>query len=192
MFGKTSKYQQVLEWKIEGPKKKVGHSESTQIWVDTKCPISWKRWYFHVQKNIKILTNVGMKTCLRTGWKMSQKYRYSWKKLKLKLNLLTAGRGKSFISSRCMSCILIMLIFSSFDTIFPLGLEIFSNSFVGGPKSFSFVFLIASSRRFCSALFRSRLVRRAQNPHGNVFLFLMCLFRPKSDTKIVGQCGHFL
>ena len=167
-------------------KKKVGHSESTQIWVDTKCPISWKRWYFHVRKNIKILTNVGMKTCLQTGWKMSQKNKSK------SLNLLTAGRGKSFISSRCMSCILIMLIFSSFDTIFPLGLEIFSNSFVGGPKSFSFVFLIASSRWFCSAIFRSRLVRRAQNPHGNVFLFLMCLFRPKSDFKIVGQCGHFL
>ena len=28
--------------KKQRAKKKVGHSESTQRWVDTKCPISWK------------------------------------------------------------------------------------------------------------------------------------------------------
>ena len=136
-------------------KKKLGHSESTQHWVDTKCPSSWKN------------------------------------KLR-SLNLLTAGRGESFISSKCMLCILNILFFSSFDNGFPLGREVLISSFLGGPKSLSLVLLIASERRFCSAIFKSRLVLRAQNPHGNVLLFFMCRFRPRSDTRIAGQCSHFL
>ena len=38
IFGKK-----LLEWKNDG-QKILGHSELTQVWVDTKCSISWKRW----------------------------------------------------------------------------------------------------------------------------------------------------
>ena len=77
MLRKKPKFEQVYVWKNDGPKssksdsfmfrkissvgikkwgaqKKVGHSESTQIWVDTKCPISCKSDSFMFGKTSKL------------------------------------------------------------------------------------------------------------------------------------------
>ena len=70
--------------------KKLGHSTSTQTWVDMKCPNSWKKPFPNVPKNLKkyrVLNwkNVGPKKKLghstSTQTWVDMKCPNSWKKL---------------------------------------------------------------------------------------------------------------
>ena len=64
--------------------KKIGYSESTQIWVDMKCPNSWKK-KFYIEKNTKSQNGkisdqkkIGHSTSTQT--RVDMKCPNSWKK----------------------------------------------------------------------------------------------------------------